>query len=91
MTLFHNLGISDPQGSAEPNNKDACFLLQVNTQGYKYELPFCLPLSLLTETRVSGQESSQGSTHCGFTQPMRLFLPYRNYRLWESLISERLV
>lgn len=44
MTLFHNLGIGDPQGSAEPNNKDACFLLQVNTPGYKYELPFCLPL-----------------------------------------------
>lgn len=42
MTLFHNLGIRDPERSARPNSKDACLLLLVNTWGHTTWASFLL-------------------------------------------------
>lgn len=60
MTLFHSLGIHDPERSAEPNSKDAWFLLLVNIFVRLHNMSFLFldPRFLfLTGFQLIGQKS----------------------------------
>ncbi len=82
MTLFHNLGIHDPERSAQ---RRCMFSI---TSKYVKLNDICLPPAFLTKVQAIGQKCCFGSTHWGLIQPLRLFLSQRNDRLWEMSVSD---